>query len=109
MPDNAEIARIEERLKAVQEDLAEVKGMINGDQAIPYERSVRGRLHFIEGNLATETMQHEALDAIRAQQRLDAGDKFTRREKIVVACLSLPGAFVSVLIALQMLGVVGRG
>lgn len=103
---DVEIARLEERMRALQEDMTELKDAINGGHSVPFDRSVRGRLHEIENQQVSSAMLQQALQRLQAQQEHRAEFTFTRREKLIGALLGVPGAVVSVLVALQLAGII---
>lgn len=54
------LATVESELKDVRQDLTAVLDLLNGGANVDYTRSVRGRLHKIEGDLAALLMLRRA-------------------------------------------------
>ena len=61
MPTVAErLATLEQIAKDTADRLEDVADLLNGGDRLPYDRSVRGRLHSIEGTLAAYVVRRSA-------------------------------------------------
>lgn len=60
------LARLEEQVSGVREDVAEVLSRIDGP---PWERSLRGRMHTIEAESAAATVAAKTLAEVQHERR----------------------------------------
>lgn len=85
------LARLEEQMKGMREDMAELRRSLEGP---PRDESIRGRLHVLETNDAAAVAARAALEAARAAQ----GQSWTRKERVglfIFAGIGAVGTIVS--------------
>jgi hypothetical protein len=59
----------DERIILLEERLARLDEAINGGDSVPWERSVRGRLHTVSDQVNAARIAQQALAEVRANQR----------------------------------------
>lgn len=94
------LARLEDRLVAVQHDLEETRAEFNVKiDGPPWERSVRGRIHQLENAAAASRNAQLAAEAVtRAINELkeERSQRWTRGQKIAIGFASLTLAMLQI-------------
>lgn len=90
------ITRLETRTDDLEEDMREVKRVIDGP---PRNDSIRGRLHILESDRAAATAAEAAVTAALAIRESAKERTFGKREKVIALTLA------SVVVVLQLLSV----
>lgn len=95
------LARVEERIAEIQKDIGEIHEFLDGGPGLPWERSIRGRLHKLEGTLIVAHQVKNELVKIRDDAQQHRDHVWSRNDRILAAVIGVAlavGPWVSPLI-----------